>query len=142
MDSVVGAPIPIKLGAGASAFAAAWEDGTFPPFTTNAGVSCFSATSALSLTDFSVAEDLAAGGVLVDFVALALGLEVPTFVKGSLSPADESSEAPSVISGCETGAAVVVAAVAGGALAGFGVAGVESRADVATGWDDGVLPWK
>ena len=100
---VAGAPIPIRLGAGASGVAAGLTAaiGTFPPLTTRAGVA--------GVSEFSATSDVA--GAEAVLTALLAAAELPFPVLRSFSSAEECGDLPRVMSGCETGASVVAAGV-------------------------------
>ena len=103
----MGAPIPITLGAGASGVGAGFVPavGAFPPLTINAGDSVFSATSDLSsTTDLAGPEEMFAG-----FVAVR---EPPLTALDPFSLSEEFEDRR-VMSGCETGADVAAAVMAG-----------------------------
>ena len=132
-DADVGAPMPIRLGAGASAGGGVAEcaAGTFPPLTTNAGASGCSSSTGLS--DFSATADLAGtGAAFADFVDAALGRECSTFDGDGCSLSADAVAFPSVMSDCETGAEVV-AVIVGWTLAGLDDSEAETGADVAAG---------
>jgi hypothetical protein len=123
----------MTLGAGASGAETDFAtEGTFPPFTTRAGVAGSSSGAAFSTSAFSLTADFAgADETLADFAALADGFELAVFVGASLSAFDELPDVPLVMSGVETGEAFAVSP-ADERLSDFDVVEEGAGAEVAT----------